>query len=690
MKKKLIITEKPSVATDLARVLGVEQKNKTYYEGNNYIITWAYGHLLTLKLPEDINKDWQNWDLNDLPIIPKNIGIKPLPKTKQQLKAISRLAKRTDVESAIIATDSGREGEAVARYILEWIRFNKPVERLWISSQTTKAIREGFSNLRPAEQFDDLYASALARGKADWLVGLNVTRALTTKYKDNLSAGRVQTPTLSFIWKQEQEINSFRPHKFYKIYLVYQGQTADLLLKNSEQFETREQAEKVVQGLQKKSGLVEDLKVKQNMQDAPLPYDLTELQRTANSMYAFSAKKTLSIVQSLYEVHKIVSYPRTDSKYLSTDIKDTLKERLSALSGFDSQAKAYLRRGAKIVQRSVFNDQKVTDHYALIPTEESVQPAKLSSDELRIFRLIEKRFLGLFAEKFITETTNTTIGFGSAKFVFKQTRVVKPGWRFDLETETKKTKVQLKLKQQIEGQFIIKEKLTTPPKPLTEGTLLGKMEKFGLGTPATRAEIIEKLTQSELVKRTNGALITTPKGQQLLKLVNKSLASPDLTSKWEKSLESIAHGKVNYMDFVKDVEKETRRLVSEIKTSEIEYRDFGVTNKLCPECGYALKERNSRDGKILTCSHCGYRRRKDPKVSNHRCPQCHKKMVILEKNGQSYFRCLNDGTTEKMLDKKERKKKISKKEERKLLSKINNEDPEESPLAIAMKKAMEK
>lgn len=688
--KKLVITEKPSVASDLAKVLGAKQKNKTYYEGNNYVITWAYGHLLTLKLPEDINKDWQEWNLNDLPIIPKHIGIKPLPKTKQQLKAISHLANRTDVGSAIIATDSGREGEAVARYILEWIRFDKPVERLWISSQTTKAIRDGFANLKPAEQFDDLYASALARGKADWLVGLNVTRALTTKYKDNLSAGRVQTPTLSFIRKQEQEINSFKPHKFYKINLVYQGQTADLISKNLEQFEIREQAEKVVQKLHKEAGRVEDLKVKQNMQDAPLPYDLTELQRTANSMYSFSAKKTLSIVQSLYEVHKIVSYPRTDSKYLSTDIKDTLKDRLSALSGFDSQAKAYLRQGAKVVQKSVFNDQKVTDHYALIPTEEPVQPAKLSSDELRIFRLIEKRFLGLFAEKFITETTKTTVGFGSAKFIFKQTSVVKSGWRFELENETNQAKIQLKLKQPIEGQFTIKEKLTMPPKPLTEGTLLGKMEKFGLGTPATRAEIIEKLTKSELVNRTNGVLVTTPKGQQLLKLVNTSLASPDLTSKWERSLESIARGKANGTDFIKDIEKETRRLISEIKASETEYRDFGMTNKLCPECGHALKERNSRDGKMLICSNCGYRRRKDPKVSNHRCPQCHKKMVILEKNGQSYFRCLNDGTTEKMLDKKERKKKISKKEERKLLSKINNEDPEESPLAIAMKKAMEK
>jgi len=348
MTKKLVITEKPSVAKDLAKVLGTTQKTKTYYEGDQYVITWAYGHLLSLKLPEDIKKEWQQWQLETLPIIPKQIGLKPLPKTTGQLKAISHLANRKDISGAIIATDAGREGEAVARYILEWIKFDKPVERLWISSQTNKAIQDGFAHLKPAKQFDNLYASALARGKADWLIGLNVTRALTTKYEDSLSAGRVQTPTLAFVRETEDQINRFKPQTYYTIQLNYQGQNATLQLANPQQLTSREQADQLVAQLMQQPGQVTAVQTKKQSQSAPLPYDLTELQQVANAKYGLSAKKTLSLVQSLYEMHKAVSYPRTDSKYLSTDIKATLKDRLSALVKFDPRAKHYLGQRAKV------------------------------------------------------------------------------------------------------------------------------------------------------------------------------------------------------------------------------------------------------------------------------------------------------------------------------------------------------
>ncbi|MSD84515.1 DNA topoisomerase III [Lactobacillus curvatus] len=691
MLKKLVITEKPSVAKELAKVLGTNQKTKTYFEGDQYVITWAFGHLLSLQLPEDIKKEWQQWHLEDLPIIPKHIGLKPLPKTGGQLKAISRLANRKDISGAVIATDSGREGEAVARYILEWIKFDKPVERLWISSQTTKAIKEGFANLKPAKQFDNLYASALARGKADWLIGLNVTRALTTKYEDNLSAGRVQTPTLAFVNETAQQINRFKPQTYYTIHLTVDQQQATLQLANPQSIKTRQAAEQQVAQLQQAKGQVVSVKTTQKSQSAPLPYDLTELQQVANAKYGLSAKKTLSLIQSLYEIHKVVSYPRTDSKYLSTDIEGTLKERLSALVKFDPRAKQYLGQGSQVKQKAVFNDGKVTDHYALIPTEEPVRAEKLSMDELRMYRLIVERFLGLFAAPYVTAVTKATVKFGEQTFTFKQTKVVQQGWHVaDKEGQPTAT-VDWQEGMAVRANFAIKEQLTTPPKPLTEGTLLGKMEHYGLGTPATRAEIIEKLVRSELLERQGHALAVTPKGQQLLQLVNKTLVSPELTGKWEQSLEAIAKGQENPKAFITEIEGATKTLVSEIKKSETKYRDFAVTNKKCPECDHPLKERNTRDGKFYVCTNCHYRRRKDPKVSNHRCPQCHKKMVIIEGQGGAYFRCLNDGTTEKMRAKKDRQKKISKHEERRLIQKVNQADePAESPLAAALRKAMEK
>ena len=691
MSKKLVITEKPSVAKELAKVLGTTQKTKTYFEGDQYVITWAFGHLLSLQLPEDIKKEWQQWRLEDLPIIPKHIGLKPLPKTGGQLKAISHLANRKDISGAVIATDSGREGEAVARYILEWIKFDKPVERLWISSQTTKAIKAGFANLKPAKQFDNLYASALARGKADWLIGLNVTRALTTKYEDNLSAGRVQTPTLAFVNETAQQINRFKPQTYYTIHLTVDQQQAALQLANPQSIKTRQAADDLVAQLQQAKGQVVSVKTTQKSQSAPLPYDLTELQQVANAKYGLSAKKTLSLIQSLYEIHKVVSYPRTDSKYLSTDIEGTLKERLSALVKFDPRAKQYLGQGSQVKQKAVFNDGKVTDHYALIPTEEPVRAEKLSTDELRMYRLIVERFLGLFADPYVTAVTKATVKFGDQTFTFKQIKVVQQGWHAaDKEGQPTAT-VDWREGMVVRANFAVKEQLTTPPKPLTEGTLLGKMEHYGLGTPATRAEIIEKLVRSELLERQGNALAVTPKGQQLLKLVNQTLVSPELTGKWEQSLEAIAKGEENPKAFITEIEDATKTLVGEIKKSETEYRDFAVTNKKCPECDHPLKERNTRDGKIYVCTNCHYRRRKDPKVSNHRCPQCHKKMVIIEGRGGAYFRCLNDGTTEKMLDKKDRKKKISKHEARRLIQKVNQEDePAESPLAAALRKAMEK
>ncbi|CAI3489625.1 DNA topoisomerase III [Enterococcus cecorum] len=688
--KQLIIAEKPSVAKDLSRVLKATKKTKNYYEGDKVIVTWALGHLLTLKMPEDLNKEWQQWQLETLPMLPKQIGIKPLPKTGHQLKAIASLAKRKDVGEAVIATDAGREGELVARWILQWVRFNKPVKRLWISSQTDKAIKQGFANLKPASQYDNLYESAISRAKADWLVGLNVTRALTVKYQDNLSAGRIQTPTLALVRQQEKQIEKFLPQEYFTIQFADNQLTFTHQQKNPQAIKTREAAQQLVQQMSQTAGTVEKIEEKVKRQAAPLPYDLTEIQREANQRYGFSAKKTLSLVQSLYETHKVVTYPRTDSKYLTTDMQNTMKERLQAISDFDPQVKTIIKNGSKVVLKKVFNNELVSDHHALIPTEQRANFAKLSSDEQRIYQMIVSRFLMLFLPEYQEKVEKITLSFGAERFVASNKKVLEPGWK-GASDEVKAKVVHYTEGQKIKGEFSIEKQLTTPPKPLSEGTLLAKMEKYSLGTPATRAEMIEKLIKSDLMERKANYLAVTPKGKQLLGLVNPSLVTPELTEKWEKNLEKIAKGQMKSQEFIQQIEQDTKRLVAEIKQSNQSYQDFSITQKRCPECGSLLKEKNGRDGKRLVCTNedCQYSRRKEPKVSNHRCPQCHKKMEIIEGKNGAYYRCKYDGTTEKMQTKAERKQKMTKHEEKRLLKKYSQENTEmESPLALALKAMM--
>lgn len=688
--KKLILAEKPSVARDIGRILNANEKKKNYLEGKNYVITWALGHLLGLKMPEDLNKKWEKWQLETLPILPKFIGTKPLPKTKSQLKTIESLVKRKDINEIVIATDAGREGELVARWILQYVHANKKVTRLWISSQTDKAVKQGFKELKPAEKYDNLYESALARATADWLVGLNVTRALTVKYQDNLSAGRVQTPTLALVRRQEEKIEKFMPQKYYRIALRLGNQTAYMKQKNIYAIKERGEAEKKKRHLDNFKGQIRNINSKVKREAAPLLYDLTELQREANKRYGYSAKKTLSLVQSLYEIHKVVSYPRTDSRYLSNDIKSTLMERLQAIRKYDSRAEESIKNKAKVILKKVFNDSKVTDHHALIPTEQVPNYSKFSADEQKIYNLIVSRFLGIFAQPYTVEELRVVVTFDKDEFIFVGKKVLDYGWKNKDASE----EVALNLKKDtiVSPNFTVEEKLTTPPSPLTEAGLLAQMEKFGLGTPATRAEIIEKLVKSELMERTGHALRVTPKGKQLLNLVNKELVSPKLTAKWEKQLEDIAHGKMKSQKFIGDIKNDTKRLVSEVKNSKEDYKDFSLTKKRCPECNSLLKVRKTRDGEIYVCSNpeCNYRRRKDAKVSNHRCPQCHRKMLIVEGKNGKYFRCKYDGTTEKMTVGKKNKK-MTKHEERRLLKKINQDnEPQESSLALALKAAMSK
>lgn len=676
--KSLVLAEKPSVAREIARVLGCKDTRKNYIEGKKYIVTWALGHLVELKMPEHYDRKYRNWRLEDLPIIPKKMETTIIRKTSHQFQAIRNLARRKDIKEVIIATDAGREGELVARWILEKIGWRKPVKRLWISSVTDKAIREGFRRLRPGKEFENLYKSAVCRAEADWLIGLNVSRALTTKYQDPLSAGRVQTPTLALIINREKQIQSFVPEPYWTIQLDFGKFTAYREKNGEKRIFSREQARSISEKVKNKKAIVQDVIRKEKHEQQPLPYDLNELQRDANKRYGFSAKKTLNILQRLYEEHKLVTYPRTDSRYLTTDMAPTMLERLEGIkSGYEREVRPLLKEKGKVLARRVFNNQKVTDHHAIIPTEERLSLSNLSADERKIYDLIIRRFLTLFYPPCKYENVQIVFDIGGERFISRETVIKDPG--FKIVTDSKDHKENLFSVNLTPGQTLtvqavrLEEKLTEPPARYSEADLLGQMEKYGLGTPATRAEIIEKIVSSEVVERKNGRFYSTAKGRQLIELVNEELRSPELTARWEKELELIARGKANPESFLKRIRQQTKNYVQEIKTSDKTYKAPNLTGSKCPECGSFLKERKTADGRILVCANfsCSYRRRKDPKLSNRRCPQCRKRMEIHEGKAGKYYQCRTCNIVEKA---DSEKRSVNKRTERKLIQKYQKKD----------------
>jgi DNA topoisomerase III len=671
--KSLVLAEKPSVARELARVLGCKQQSKSYIEGPQYVVTWALGHLVELKMPEQYDTKYRNWNLEDLPIIPEKMGLNVMKQTHHQFRAVESLVKRNDMKEIIIATDAGREGELVARWILEKIKVRKPLKRLWISSYTDKAIKDGFKNLKPGQQFENLYQSAICRAEADWLIGLNVTRALTTKYKDPLSAGRVQTPTLALILEREAEIQKFVPKEYWTIKVPIGASEAEWEKDGEKRIFSLDVVHRVKEVLEGAEAVVESVKKTAKKEAQPLPYDLTELQRDCNKRFGFSAKKTSSVLQRLYEQYKLVTYPRTDSRYLTTDMEATMLERLQAMgSGYKDETGQPIKNRGKVANRKVFNNDKVTDHHAIIPTEERLRLDILDSDERKVYDLIARRFLALFYPEYEYETTHVTLKVRNERLSLRDTNVVNLGFKKVLSKEdvsTTNKKINLEVGKKFSIRIVqVSKGLTEPPSRFTEADLLGRMEKFGLGTPATRAELIERIIETEVVERTNGKLIPTSKGKQLFELVNEELKSPDLTAKWEQQLELISKGKASPKEFSQNIRKLTEKLVSEVKSSDKSYRAHNLTGSKCPECQSFLKERNTKEGKILVCSshECGYRRRKDPKLSNRRCPQCHKKMEIHDGKAGAYFQCRPCNLVEKAEPKK---KAITKHEERKLVQK---------------------
>lgn len=690
--KTLVIAEKPSVARDIARVLGCSKKENGALEGNKYIVTWALGHLVTLKDPEDYDKKYKEWNMAVLPMMPEKLQIKVIPQTGKQYHAVTTQLARKDVNEIVIATDAGREGELVARWILDKAHNQKPCKRLWISSVTDKAIREGFANLKDAKEYDNLYRAAVSRAEADWLVGINATRALTCKYNAQLSCGRVQTPTLAMIAQREQEIREFVPKPYYTVTAAAGGVV--YTWKDEKSVGTRisdpEKAKQIAEKAKRYPLVLQNVEKKKKQKEAPLLYDLTELQRDASARFGYSAKQTLNLMQSLYETHKVLTYPRTDSRYLTKDIVPTLKERLDAVSIGPYKALAQQAKRSPLNGKLSFvNDAKVSDHHAIIPTEQYVQLSALSNEERRIYDLVVRRFLAVLLPPCVYEETVIRASIEKECFTARGKRMVEKGWqeayednRYDEEDEAKEEVREQNLPLLEAGMKIgqlkisLREGKTKPPARFTEGTLLSAMENpvrymenrdsslvktigeaGGLGTVATRADIIEKLFRSFLLEKKGNEIYLTSKARQLLKLVPADLKKPELTASWEMQLNDIAKGKKRRDVFMEEIRSYTVELIDEIKTEEGTFRHDNLTNKKCPNCGKRLLAVNGKNAKLLVCQdrECGYRETVS-RTTNARCPVCHKRMEMIGKGEDATFVCAC-GHKERMTKFQERRKK---------------------------------
>ena len=727
MGKTLVIAEKPSVGRDIARVLKCTKNGNGTLEGNQYIVTWGLGHLVTLAEPEQYSDRYKEWKMEDLPMMPKPMKLEVIRQTGKQFQAVKTQIHRNDVQDIIIATDAGREGELVARWILEKAGNKKPIRRLWISSVTDKAIKEGFANLKPGSAYDNLYRAAVSRAEADWLVGMNATRALTCKYNAQLSCGRVQTPTLAMIARKEEEIKNFRPQSYYGIKARMQGVCLtwqDAKSGSTRSFD-RERMEKILKELNGKQGIVSEITKAAKKKMAPQLYDLTELQRDANKRYNYSAKETLNIMQRLYENHKVLTYPRTDSRYLTSDVVGTLHERLQACSvGPYRKLAAPLMRKKFEGKQPFVDNSKVSDHHAIIPTEQFVQLDHMTNEERRIYDLVVRRFLAVMYPPFEYEQTTIQIKIGTELFTVKGKIVKNLGWKEIYENETDEeeeneaeTMTLPDLKKGSACQSIsltMTEGKTTPPAPFNEATLLSAMEnpvKYmesnkkediktlgetgGLGTVATRADIIEKLFHSFLLEKKGKDIYLTSKAKQLLKLVPEDLRKPELTAKWERKLAQISEGKLRRDAFMKEIEQYTDEITEEIKTGEGKFRHDNMTNKKGPDCGKMMLLVKGKNSTMLVCQdrECGHRETIS-RTSNARCPKCHKKMELRGKGEAQIFVC-GCGYKEKLTSFQERRKKegagVSKKDVNRYLNKMKKEEePLNNAFAIALQKLQEK
>ena len=723
MAKTLVLAEKPSVGKELARVLGCRRGAEGYMESDRYVVTWALGHLVTLADPDVYDKKLEKWNMEDLPMLPKQMKLVVIKETAKQFRIVQGLMKRGDVGELIIATDAGREGELVARWIMVKAGWNKPTKRLWISSQTDKAIREGFANLKPARDYDNLYRSAQARSEADWLVGLNVTRALTCKHNAQLSAGRVQTPTLALVVAREEEIRRFVPKEYYGVKIRLAGFFASYRdAKGVGRSFDRAAMERIAQECRGKQAVITQISRMKKQTPPPAAYDLTELQRDANKKYAYSAKETLNLMQALYERHKALTYPRTDSRYISDDVVPTLPDRIRAVmvAPYRELAQSVLR--TRPLQTKYFvNNAKVTDHHAIIPTEEQPDLYALSGPEKNIYDLVVRRFLAVMMPPFEYEEVKLTLKVGQHSFVASGKIIRNQGWRaaydrsfvLDEDEDEGEPREDQRLPELSKGQSLplfgcdLTTGKTAPPARYTEATLLTAMEHptaqvqdkqlrqilqetSGLGTPATRADIIEKLFSAFYVERHGKSLVPTSKGIQLVSLAPEELRSAELTARWEDRLARIAKGQERDQDFVAEMRQYATKLVADVKASGATYSHDNQTRKPCPECGKMLLLVKDKRGELLVCPdrECGFRRR-TTQVTNARCPNCHKKLELWGEGDNQTFACAC-GYREKLSDFQDRRRKdgAGKSDVRRYLAQQETQQNSNPALAEALAKWM--
>jgi DNA topoisomerase-3 len=725
MSKALVLAEKPSVARDIARVLNCKKQGNGYLEGDKYIVTWALGHLVTLADPETYSDRYKTWNLEDLPMLPSDLKLVVIKESGKQYNSVKEQLHRKDVSEIIIATDAGREGELVARWILEKSNTRKPLKRLWISSVTDKAIKDGFTKLKEGREYENLYYSAAARAEADWLVGINATRALTCKFNAQLSCGRVQTPTLAIIAKREEEIMGFKPKPYYGINASAEGLKLTWQDKNNKDIKTfdKEKCQGILTSLKGKDAVITSVEKVHKKSYSPELYDLTELQRDGNKIFGFSPKETLSIMQKLYEQHKILTYPRTDSRFISTDVVDTLKDRIKAcgVGPYSKSAVKLLRQEIK-PNKSFVDNSKVSDHHAIIPTEQSVNLSSLNDRERKIYDLVVKRFFAVLFPPFEYEETSIKAKIGEESFIAKGKIVISQGFKEvyenKFEEEDNKEDLSEQLLPNVNKEDVLKitnitetRGQTKPPSPFNEASLLSAMEnpgKYmdsndkslirtlgetgGLGTVATRADIIEKLFNTFLIEKKGKDINITSKGKQLLELVPEDLRSPKLTAEWETKLSLISKGTLKKDTFINEMRTYAKEVVTDIKNSEEKFKHDNLTRTKCPECGKYMLEVNGKKGKMLVCQdrECGFRKAL-AKVTNARCPECHKKLELRGEGQGQIFVC-TCGYKEKLTAFNERKNKesdkLTKRDVAKFLNKQNkaNDAPINSELAEALAK----
>ena len=624
--KTLVIAEKPSVSRNIATVLGCRKKKNGYLEGDRHIVTWAVGHLATLKMPEEYDPSFKKWKMEDLPIVPEKMLLKPVQQTQDQYEIVKKLMTASEVDEIICATDAGREGELIFRYIYSLTGCKKPVQRLWISSLTDAAIRQGFAKLKPGSSFDKLYDAARCRSEADWLVGLNATRAFTVQHGTILSVGRVQTPTLALLVSREKDIQNFEPRDYWEVRAEYAEEFWGKWKGDGDgRTFNKDSAEAVQKKVDGKTGIVQEVKQEDKKERPPLLYDLTELQRDGNKKFGYAAQRVLDLAQRLYE-KKLITYPRTNSRYLSKDI-NTL-EIVSQLRGYAEYTDRIKQTGWTLQSRNI-NDKKITDHHAIIPTGE---PGKLAGDEAKVFDLVVKRFLCGFYPDHLFKVTTITAEIEQEPFISKGKVVKQQGWKElyaaetppggaktqkpgqEQEQESGQEQEQQSLPDLKKGDLVtvqdvkLQQKQTKPPARYTDASILSAMENAGklvedeelrermkengLGTPATRASIIERLLNVGYVERKGKALIPTAKGMALLEMMPETLKSPELTGTWEKKLYDIEKGKMKpeqYINEIKSYTSEIVRLAGKSKSKAMAPGNMQAVGQ-CPVCKEAVIE----------------------------------------------------------------------------------------------------